>query len=387
MNLVPNPSFELLDTCPTSSGEIQYCLHWFQPNDPAHFPSGSTDYFNTCSVNSGVPSNYAGFQFARTGLAYAGICPFFSVAAPNDSREYLEVKLDSALKVDTKYCVSFFASLGNKTRNPIDLLSAYFSPDSAIYSSVSYSYFPVIPQISNPTGKLLADTLNWMEVNGTFVANGGERFMTIGNFYPGSMTHYIIYDSNTISYYYIDDVSVSEAPTANTGITRDSICPGDMVNLGVPSKAGFIYQWFPITGLSSANISNPKASPTQTTTYTLVVSETCCSTCSDTARVTIYVKDCPATITPPNVFTPNADGINDVWLPVLTKESEITSYHCSIFDRWGAKLFDSDKPLQGWDGRDQTGVSCVDGVYYYVITANGGNGKSYNQTGYFQLIR
>ncbi|HXC05476.1 MAG TPA: gliding motility-associated C-terminal domain-containing protein [Bacteroidia bacterium] len=201
------------------------------------------------------------------------------------------------------------------------------------------------------------------------------------------MTHYIIYDSNTISYYYIDDVSVSEAPTANTGITRDSICPGDMVNLGVPSKAGFIYQWFPITGLSSANISNPKASPTQTTTYTLVVSETCCSTCSDTARVTIYVKDCPATITPPNVFTPNADGINDVWLPVLTKESEITSYHCSIFDRWGAKLFDSDKPLQGWDGRDQTGVSCVDGVYYYVITANGGNGKSYNQTGYFQLIR
>jgi len=72
------------------------------------------------------------------------------------------------------------------------------------------SYFE--PQVVNDYDRVLTDTKGWMQVSGVFVAQGGERFMTIGNFYPASQSNVIDLDSLTYllpgAYYYIDDVSV-----------------------------------------------------------------------------------------------------------------------------------------------------------------------------------
>ena len=65
----------------------------------------------------------------------------------------------------------------------------------------------------------------------------------------------------------------------------------------------------------------------------------------------------------PNIFSPNQDGQNDVWLPWLPTNG-LKSYALSIFDRWGKLIFSSNNPLVGWDGR----VSNKDvqtGVYAY----------------------
>jgi gliding motility-associated-like protein len=390
VNLVPNPSFEVYDTCPVFLGQIYYAPPWFQPNNQSGnlTNGGSTDYFLPCSTNpsAGVPTNFIGYQYARTGLGYAGLCPLFA-RGTDGGREYMEVELDSTLKPGKKYCVSFYVSLSNGGKNPIDLLSAYFSNDSAIYSSSSYDFFPVIPQINNPTGKLLDDTLNWMEVKGILVATGGERFMTIGNFYPGSMTQSIPADSLFATYYYIDDVSVSEAPIANAGSVSDTLCAGDRVNIGSTARSGYQYNWFPTAGLSAPTSANTFAAPLQTTTYTLVVADGCCATCTDTSRVTIHVKPCYAPITPPNIFTPNGDGVNDAWAPRINTPTGFSAYHCTILNRWGIKLFDTKNALQEWDGRDLTGTDCTDGVYYYVISATTPDGKTSNLTGFFELWR
>jgi hypothetical protein len=78
LNLVPNPGFEIYDTCPQDlfnppySGTNAICraIPWFQPNSPGITCSGSTDFFHACS--SFVPQNILGFQYARTGSGYAG---------------------------------------------------------------------------------------------------------------------------------------------------------------------------------------------------------------------------------------------------------------------------------------------------------------------------
>jgi OOP family OmpA-OmpF porin len=66
INLVPNPSFEIYNTCPNSGGQITYATGWFTAT------LGSPDYFNSCSAGYGVPSNGFGYSNAQDGNAYAG---------------------------------------------------------------------------------------------------------------------------------------------------------------------------------------------------------------------------------------------------------------------------------------------------------------------------
>jgi hypothetical protein len=73
---------------------------------------------------------------------------------------------------------------------------------------------PFVPQINNPAGNYFTDTLNWMPFTGTFLAQGGEQYVILGNFNPASEsidTLYQYYGSASHSnwaYYYIDDVSL-----------------------------------------------------------------------------------------------------------------------------------------------------------------------------------
>jgi gliding motility-associated-like protein len=65
-----------------------------------------------------------------------------------------------------------------------------------------------------------------------------------------------------------------------------------------------------------------------------------------------------------NVFTPNGDGINDVFDPGIAGE---TDYSMKIYNRWGEKVFESNDSKVLWDGKDQkNGEPCAEGAYYYV---------------------
>lgn len=92
----------------------------------------------------------------------------------------------------------------------------------------------------------------------------------------------------------------------------------------------------------------------------------------------------PAEIIPPNVFTPNGDGINDLF---EIKTSGIENYHCLIFDRWGVKVFETTNAGNYWDGRTTSGMPCPDGTYYYLIEATGTDTKTIIKKGFVQVIR
>jgi gliding motility-associated-like protein len=84
----------------------------------------------------------------------------------------------------------------------------------------------------------------------------------------------------------------------------------------------------------------------------------------------------------PNVFSPNGDGINDVF---QIRNSGLQSMSCLIYDRWGKKLYEITSPGGSWDGK--SGNSRMsDGVYYYVLSLQTVYGDSKTLTGFVQLL-
>jgi gliding motility-associated-like protein len=85
----------------------------------------------------------------------------------------------------------------------------------------------------------------------------------------------------------------------------------------------------------------------------------------------------------PNTFTPNGDGINDLFNVTITN---IKDYYIRIFNRWGQQLFESKSILNSWDGTYQ-GRKAPFGVYYYVIDAIGTDNAVLKRAGYITIIR
>lgn len=84
----------------------------------------------------------------------------------------------------------------------------------------------------------------------------------------------------------------------------------------------------------------------------------------------------------PNAFSPNNDGVNDVW---KVGYRSLLEFKCWIFDSKGNQLFSFDDPSLGWDGTYR-GKTVNPGVYYYVIQATGADGKKYKRSGDINIL-
>ena len=85
----------------------------------------------------------------------------------------------------------------------------------------------------------------------------------------------------------------------------------------------------------------------------------------------------------PNAFSPNGDGVNDLWKVAYRS---LVDFNCYIFDRQGHQVCHLSSPDQGWDGK--IGGRTVDsGVFYYVIEATGADGKKYKKSGDINVVK
>ncbi len=103
-------------------------------------------------------------------------------------------------------------------------------------------------------------------------------------------------------------VLVNPLPAANAGLNA-IICRGIGTALGAPPVPGNTYTWFPTTGLSAANIANPIASPTATTTYTLIETVTATG-CQRSSSVTVTVNPLPSGNAGSDISICNGDSTN-----------------------------------------------------------------------------
>lgn len=248
-NLVPNPSFENHDTLPsynTNLLSVSYCQDWRKPN------LGTPDYLN----NNYFSSTF--FQAPRTGDGYVG---FIGVNWNGSGyREYLQARLLAPLVAGETYSVEFYLSLADYRHAWTDDFGVYFSCDSIDWPSTDS--LPYVPQVENQQGNYVTDKNNWVLISAMYLALGGEKYITIGNF-KGPATTSVQGNSSNQAYYYMDDVSVVLVP--NPGMDSALIlCSNDPpVDLfgylgGTPTAGG---TWTPAlnsgTGVFDPNIDSP----------------------------------------------------------------------------------------------------------------------------------
>lgn len=209
VNLVPNPSFEEKEYCP--NGDVYKATGWFSPtsNTPDIYrDSGNTGAcYENCDWVGIVPYGYNGTsQSPRTGVAFTGM---ITLTTPSGAREYISIQLTDSLQAGKKYCVSFYTYLSANSGLAFDKIGVYFS----VLSPLDCVGDQIISNngISNQAGDVILDTLNWVLVSDTFVATGGERFLTLGNFqnYSDLQIDSTGYPQAIIwSYHLFDDISV-----------------------------------------------------------------------------------------------------------------------------------------------------------------------------------
>ncbi|TCC94744.1 PKD domain-containing protein [Pedobacter hiemivivus] len=142
------------------------------------------------------------------------------------------------------------------------------------------------------------------------------------------------------------------------------------------SSSGNTYEWSPSEGISRNNVLSPTFFATSDRVYTLTV--TTATGCSTSERVFVHVIK---SIEPTNAFSPNGDGVNDVW--VIKYIETYVAATVDIFNRYGEKVFFSQGYSIPFDGNYQ-GIQLPVGTYYYII--NPKNGKK-TITGSLTLIR
>jgi gliding motility-associated-like protein len=104
--------------------------------------------------------------------------------------------------------------------------------------------------------------------------------------------------------------------------------------------------------------------------------------CTDTVVKAIKIET-DLSVYVPNVFSPNGDELNDIFLPITRG---VKFYDLSIYDRWGARIFFTTDQLTGWDGSYQ-GEQCKNDVYTWKIKLSANNGEMKTMTGFVVLSR
>jgi gliding motility-associated-like protein len=147
------------------------------------------------------------------------------------------------------------------------------------------------------------------------------------------------------------------------------------------------FAWSPLSTLSCETCSNPIASPKLTTTYTVVA--TSGYGCKARDEVTVHVVCDKSQLFIPNSFSPNKDGMNDVFYPRGVGLKKITSFR--VYNRWGSVIFERNNialndASAGWDGTYK-GADLPPDIFVYVIDGVCESGEPLTWKGDVTLLR
>ena len=236
-NLVRNSSFEDYVNCPYDYTHVKDSIRellpfWYVTNN------STPDYFNSCCRNeiSGVPKNFAGKMEAKTGNAYTGIILRVNQLMYQGNEHYnehLQSSFNESLKRNQLYCCGFSVAFASESGLAVDAIGMYFSKEQI---KLNYTLDTVLytSNIENRNGNLITKENGWVLISGIYRAEGGENYLTIGNFkhtYKTQTREFKQVRNNAIdqyAYYYIDDVfvypinSIEECECTTINNARDS---------------------------------------------------------------------------------------------------------------------------------------------------------------------
>ena len=236
-NLVLNPSFEEYDSCWPGIAGIPYgnVHNWSSPN------LSTSDFFSDysylgnfkCGYDTGfttVPQSVFGFEYAHHGECYGGF--LFYDGPVSNSYEYVQASLLNPLVFGQTYILECYVSLGFEGQSLCTSNLGFYFSDTQLSVSNFANRLNYMPQYENPDSNLIICFKGWQRISGSFVASGGEKFMSIGMFKPYSMANVdtcnTYPDGISYTYLFLDDVAVYD--TAKTDSIK--LCMNDSVQLG-----------------------------------------------------------------------------------------------------------------------------------------------------------
>lgn len=167
---------------------------------------------------------------------------------------------------------------------------------------------------------------------------------------------------------------------ANAGPRDTSVVFGQPLRLN--ATGGSIYQWTPPTWLSNPNISNPVSLPENDIEYIVRVTDGPGCTGQDTIFVRLY--RLPAGLQVPTAFSPNGDGLNDVFKPIPLGMLSVDLFR--VYNRWGEMVFSTSQIGRGWDGTFR-GSPQSGGTYVWYVEGITYENKKVARKGTVVLIR
>ncbi|MBI3502065.1 MAG: gliding motility-associated C-terminal domain-containing protein [Bacteroidetes bacterium] len=215
---------------------------------------------------------------------------------------------------------------------------------------------------------------------GTYLWNTGATTQTINT--SASGTYSVVVTVGSCSDAASAVLNVNPLPTA-TVTPSFTIIEGESTTL--TGGTGATYLWN--TGENGASIT---VSPNATTHYCITVFDA--NGCRDSACMTLTVELCTGTPYLPTAFSPNGDGENDSLQLYYGIPKCITSFHLSIYNRWGEKVYETLDPIFRWSGiynsgllqNTQKGGTEVFAFYMDIVIANG---TSISKKGNISLVR
>jgi gliding motility-associated-like protein len=311
--------------------------------------AGDSIKLNGYAPGTGITYNWTGPLGYSSNSASTTIAP----ASVNQSGVYSLYTTGTGCKSDT-------ASV-QVTVNPYPALNSY------LYSS----------GCSNDSIYMFADTMSGVTYNwsgpGGFTSNSNP--VIINPVTPANAGTYSFSANNSgcVASYNTFSLTYFQAPTVNLG-PDTTMCLGYGITFTV-SNFPYIL-WQDNTTSASYNVYNTPG------TYWVMVTDS--NGCSAGDSVTVNYVSCEDLVTP-NVFTPNGDGINDVF---YVKGYYLKKEMLYVYDRWGIEVYNSDDVDKGWDGTNLgDDVKCAAGTYFYIAYVKLFDGKNKVIKGYVSLYR
>lgn len=229
-NLIPNSSFEEeISFNGDKKGDWIKCI-----------ASDSPDIFSFSDTNTlKLFNEYLGGIPPKSGNVYAGIFCIRNTKSfsQKEVREFIQCPLITSLEKGRQYNVEFYVALDPESNVSINSLGLYFSKDK-VSVKTAIEMFKRKPQIKNNRKRYLNNKDDWIKVNGTYTAKGGENYISIGNFKPDLKTRlkpvvqntpnlkkekWNIKSNEILAYYYIDDIKIERMVLATTISHNDTI--------------------------------------------------------------------------------------------------------------------------------------------------------------------
>ncbi|MCH2199836.1 MAG: gliding motility-associated C-terminal domain-containing protein [Flavobacteriales bacterium] len=305
---VQNGGFETSSALPSNTGEWALVDGW----DNAGSAIASPDYFhNNGSLGGDLPETPIAMINAYEGDAIMG---FIATGTKGTQyREYISTELGAALIPGEKYVVSFQISNGYLTDfSNAGLGTSHMGVAFTTSAPAQNGNQPLMltPQFRRQTA--LYDR-EWQEFTFSFIADAAHTNMTIGVFGDDADKTIEYFDGNNaqFAYYFVDKVSI------------------DIVNPEIQEESG------------GKDDSEPDP---------VVIID-------DEIKPSFFI---------PNAFTPNGDGDNDIFAPVVPDNMQ--DYRFCIYNRWGELVFETSVTGMGWGGNSMSGGPVSSDMYVWELS-------------------